>query len=60
MPVFMAGNVFLKGAKPCEQETDRCRNRRLTRRSGLIEKADGIYLEGNFDAAWAENATASL
>ena len=60
MPVFMAGNVFLKGAKPCEQEKDPLQKPTFDAQIRLVEKADGIYLEGNFDAAWAQERSRKL
>ncbi|MCU0871462.1 MAG: carbohydrate-binding protein [Pirellulaceae bacterium] len=60
MPVFMAGNVFLKGAKPCEQEKDALQKPEFDPEIRLVEKADGIYLDGNFDASWAKERTRRL
>ena len=60
MPVFMDGNVFLKGAKPCEQEKDALQKPTFDAQIRLVEKADGIYLEGNFDAAWAQERSRKL
>ena len=60
MPVFMDGNVFLKGAKPCEQEKDALQKPTFDAEIRLVEKADGIYLEGNFDASWAQERSRKL
>jgi alpha-N-arabinofuranosidase len=55
-----AGNVFLKGAKPCKQEEDALQKPKFDPEIRLVEKADGIYLEGNFDTAWAKERTRKL
>jgi hypothetical protein len=53
MPVFMDGNVFLKGAKPSKHEKDPLVQRKVDPGMRLIEKEDGCYLEITLDKAWA-------
>lgn len=51
LPVRMDGNVFLKGATPCIHEQEPLVLPASDPGIKLIEKADGYYLEGSFDAA---------
>jgi alpha-L-arabinofuranosidase len=53
MPVFMAGNLFLKDAKPCRHESNPAVPPNADPRLKLLEKPDGIYLELELDQAWA-------
>ena len=54
LPVYMDGNVFLKGAKPSKHEIEPLIELELDPALKLVEKADGFYLEIAFDKAWAE------
>jgi len=54
MPVFMAGNVFLAGARASKHETNPLTLKEQDPEIILREKADGFYLQGGFDAAWGE------
>jgi len=52
LPVWMSGNVFLKGAKPSKHETDALIAPEFDPGLKLIDKADGYYLEFTLDRAW--------
>jgi len=52
LPVWMAGNVFLQGAKPSRYETNPIVQVEYDPQIKLVEKPDGFYLEGYFDQAW--------
>ncbi len=54
MPVWMDGNVFLKGALPAEQEKTPLLMAEFDPGIRLVEKAAGFFLEIAFDKAWAE------
>jgi alpha-N-arabinofuranosidase len=59
-PVWMDGNVFLKGAKPSKHEKDPLVKPQFDPAIKLVEKADGFYLEVQFDKAWAAERTRKL
>jgi alpha-N-arabinofuranosidase len=52
LPVWMAGNVFLKGAKPSKHEAAPLSKPEFDPRIKLVEQADGFYLEISLDKAW--------
>ena len=52
LPVWMDGNVFLKGAKPSRYETAPLVQPEFVPALKLAEEADGLYLEMKFDPAW--------
>ena len=54
MPVYMDGNVFLRGAKPSKYEKEPLLKAEFVPALKLVEKPDGYYLELAFDKAWAE------
>ncbi|MGB2809693.1 MAG: carbohydrate-binding protein [Sedimentisphaerales bacterium] len=54
LPVFMAGNVFLKGAKPSKYESNPLVQPNVNPGIKLVEKADGMYLEITLDKVWAQ------
>ena len=58
LPVWMAGNVFLKGAKPSKHEAAPLVKPDFDPQLKLIEKPDGWYLEIALDQAWAHRADA--
>ncbi|MCX5670391.1 MAG: right-handed parallel beta-helix repeat-containing protein, partial [Planctomycetota bacterium] len=60
LPVWMNGNVFLKGTKPSKHETDPLLKPQFDPALKLVEKADGFYLEVKFDKAWAGEKTRKL
>jgi alpha-N-arabinofuranosidase len=60
LPVWMDGNVFLKGAKPSRHEKDPLVKPEFDPTLKLVEKADGFYLEVTFDKAWAGERTRKL
>ncbi len=53
-PMQMAGNVFLKGAKPCKHEQDPLVPAEFDPGIKLVEKPDGLYVEVTLEKAWAE------
>ncbi len=52
MPVWMDGNVFLHGAKPCQCEQDPLVVPEFDPAVRLSQQPDGLYLEFAFDPAW--------
>ena len=48
----MAGNVFLKGAKPSKNEKDPLVLSEFDPAVKFIEKADGCFLDITFDKSW--------
>jgi alpha-N-arabinofuranosidase len=60
LPVWMDGNVFLKGAKPSKHEKDPLVKPDFDPALKLVEKPDGFYLEVQFDKAWAGERTRKL
>jgi len=60
LPVWMAGNVFLQGAKPSKhEETPRVKSD-FDPEIKLVEEADGFYLELKLDKTWATEQTRRL
>ena len=53
-PVQMAGNVFLKGAKPSTHEQNPLVLPDFDPAIKLVEEKDGVYLHITLDKAWAE------
>ena len=60
LPVWMDGNVFLKGAKPSKYEKDPLVKPDFDPAIKLVEEADGFYLEMTFDPAWNTERTRQL
>ena len=60
LPVWMAGNVFLKGARPSKHETDPLLKPESDPEVKLVEKADGFYLELTLDKTWGTGPTRKL
>ncbi len=54
LPVFMAGNVFLNGAKPSKHESNPLVQPKVDPGIKLVEKSDGMYLEITLDKALAQ------
>jgi alpha-N-arabinofuranosidase len=52
MPVWMDGNVFLRGAKPSKYESAPLVEPEFAPETQLIQEADGYYLEMKYDPAW--------
>lgn len=52
-PVFMEGNVFLGSAKPSKHEAAPLVKPDSMATVGLIEKTDGLHLDGTFEEAWS-------
>ncbi|MCP5537333.1 MAG: right-handed parallel beta-helix repeat-containing protein [Akkermansiaceae bacterium] len=59
-PVNMAGNVFLKGAKPSKHESAPLVLPKFDPAIKLLTKADGHYLEITLDKSWATGRTRRL
>ena len=53
LPVFMAGNVFLNGAKPSTHEPNALVLSQVNPEIKLVEKSDGTYLQIIGYEAWA-------
>lgn len=53
LPVFMDGNVSLKGAKPSKHETTSIVQPETDPAIKLVEEDDGIFLQMNLDKAWS-------
>jgi alpha-N-arabinofuranosidase len=60
LPVWMDGNVFLKGTKPSKHETNPLVKPDFDPAIKLVQKRDGFYLEVQFDKAWAAERTRKL
>jgi alpha-N-arabinofuranosidase len=60
LPVWMSGNVFLKGAKPSRHETEPLLKPDFDPALNLVEKPDGLYLEITADKAWRAERTRKL
>ncbi len=54
LPLFMAGNVFLTGAKPSKHESNPLVQPNVDPGIKLVEKPDGMYLEITLDKVWAQ------
>jgi alpha-L-arabinofuranosidase len=60
LPVWMDGNVFLKGARPSKHEKNPLVTPECDPAIKLVEKADGFYLELVFDKFWSGEQTRKL
>lgn len=60
MPVFLGGNVFLRGAKPSKHEVDPMVKTEVDPALKLIEKDGAWYLEINFDQSMFDARTRTL
>ena len=60
LPVWMEGNVFLKGAKPSGHETGPLLKPGFDPALKLVEKVDGFYLNISLDKAWSTERTRNL
>jgi alpha-N-arabinofuranosidase len=60
LPVWMNGNVFLKGTKPSKHETKPLIKPDFDPALNLVEKADGFYPEITADKAWTTERTRKL
>ena len=54
LPVFMAGNVFLNGAKPSKHESDPIVQPDVNPDLSLREEPKGLYLRIALDKAWTQ------
>jgi alpha-N-arabinofuranosidase len=60
LPMSMAGNVYLKDAKPSKHEANPLVKPEFDPALRLEEKADGVYLEIVLDPAWATQRPCTL
>jgi alpha-N-arabinofuranosidase len=54
LPVFMAGNVFVKGAKPSKHESTPLVEPDADPGIKLVEKSGGMYLKITLDKDWGQ------
>ncbi|MBN1817922.1 MAG: hypothetical protein JW828_11215, partial [Sedimentisphaerales bacterium] len=59
-PVYMAGNVFLKGAKPSKQENSPVVKPEFDPGMKLLEETDGVYLHITLEKMWAQAQSRQL
>lgn len=57
LPVYMDGNVYLGHARASKHEKNPLVDRNFNPGLVLVEQADGLYLQGAFDPAWAAERT---
>ena len=57
LPVWLAGNVFLKGTKPCRHEAAPLLKPDFDPQIKLVEQPDGWYLDITLDKAWGVQQT---
>jgi len=55
LPVFMAGNVFLNGAKPSKHEAEPIVQPQSDPGLKLVSRPDGLYLQITLDEQWSEH-----
>ncbi len=60
LPMYMAGNVFLKGANASKHETAPLVKPEFDPQIKLIEQKDGFYLELTLDKAWGTEQSRKL
>ena len=60
LPVWMDGNVFLKGTQPCRQEKSPGLKPDFDPAVKLVEKPDGFYLGITLDNNWAAERSRQL
>jgi alpha-N-arabinofuranosidase len=60
LPVQMEGNVFLHGAKPSRHEAQPVVTPDFNPGIKLVEKADGLYLEGRLMPSWSRGPARKL
>jgi alpha-N-arabinofuranosidase len=60
LPVWMDGNVFVKGAKPSKHEAAPLVKPDFDPELKLVEKSGGFYLELNLEKAWSIGRTRKL
>ncbi|MBN1124488.1 MAG: carbohydrate-binding protein [Sedimentisphaerales bacterium] len=58
--VYMAGNVFLKGAKPAKQENSPIVKPEFNPSITLVEETDDVYLRITLDKMWAQAQSRQL
>jgi alpha-N-arabinofuranosidase len=52
LPMYLGGNVFLKGTKPCSKEVSPLLQPSFDPSIKLVESANALHLEINLDSAW--------
>jgi alpha-N-arabinofuranosidase len=60
LPVWMNGNVFLKGAKPSKHEATPLVPPEFAPALKLVEEGEGLYLEMKYDPAWNTERTRKI
>jgi len=60
LPMHMAGNVFLGGARPSKLERDACVRPDFDPGLELVEKGEGYFLQIDLDRAWAKETERRL
>ncbi len=55
LPVFMAGNVFLRQAEPSKHEENPLVQAKVDPGLKLVERSDGWYLQIEFNKTWADH-----
>jgi len=60
LPMLMAGNVFLGGAKPSKREEDALVQPRFDPVIELLEETEGVFLRFDLDAQWAKERSRQL
>jgi alpha-N-arabinofuranosidase len=60
LPVWMDGNIFLRGAKPSQHELTPLVNPELDPQLKLSKEEDGFYLELSLDKEWGTQQTRKL
>ena len=59
-PMYMAGNVFVKGAAPSKHEKEPLVQQEFDPAIKLIDKEDGVYLQITLDRKWGEKPARQL
>jgi hypothetical protein len=59
LPVWMSGNIFYNGAKPCDKEKDNSESNRYNPEVKLIETGENVFLQFSFNQ-WYYNHKGEL
>ncbi|MEO8738053.1 MAG: right-handed parallel beta-helix repeat-containing protein [Edaphobacter sp.] len=60
LPMYLAGNVFLKDSQPCSKEASPLLQASFDPLIKLVESANALHLEINLDSAWLATQHRSL
>ena len=60
LPMLLAGNVFLRGAKPSRHEQEACEQPQFDPGIELFEEKEGLFLHIDLDAAWSKEHSRQL